>query len=56
MNEANSLLGINDLVLKKKILSLHEHYDLDGINETKLGSVDSLFGSCSYKLSFGWFW
>ena len=36
----NSLLGINDLVLKKKILSMREHYDLEDRNGTKLGEAD----------------
>jgi len=40
MSGANSLLEINDLVLKKKILSVHEHYDLDDVNGTKLGEAD----------------
>lgn len=40
MSSANSLLGINNLVLKKKILSLREHYDLEDVNGTKLGEAD----------------
>src|SRR5271157_237327 len=40
MSSANSLLGINDLVLKKKILSVHEHYDLENVTGTKLGEAD----------------
>ena len=40
MSGADSLLEINDLVLKKKILSVHEHYDLDDVNGTKLGEAD----------------
>jgi uncharacterized protein YxjI len=40
MSSANSLLGINDLVLKKKILSVREHYDLENVTGTKLGEAD----------------
>ncbi len=40
MSSANSLLGINDLVLKKKILSVREHYDLEDVNGAKLGEAD----------------
>ena len=36
----NSLLETNDLVLKKKILSMREHYDLEDRNGTKLGEAD----------------
>ena len=40
MSRANSLLGVNDLVLKKKILSVREHYDLEDVTGTKLGEAD----------------
>jgi uncharacterized protein YxjI len=40
MSGANSLLGINDLVLKKKILSVREHYDLEDVTGKKLGEAD----------------
>jgi uncharacterized protein YxjI len=40
MSDTNSLLGINDLVLKKKILSVREHYDLEDRTGTKLGEAD----------------
>jgi uncharacterized protein YxjI len=40
MNSTNSLLGVNDIVLKKKILSVREHYDLEDVNGTKLGEAD----------------
>ncbi|MGA3191525.1 MAG: LURP-one-related family protein [Candidatus Bathyarchaeia archaeon] len=40
MSGTNSLLEINDLVLKKKILSVREHYDLEDVNGTKLGEAD----------------
>jgi uncharacterized protein YxjI len=35
-----SLLEIRDFVLKKKILSLREHYDLEDVAGTKLGEAD----------------
>jgi len=37
---ANSFFGVNDLVLKKKILSVREHYDLEDVSGTKLGEAD----------------
>ena len=40
MSGTNSLLGINDFVLKKKILSVREHYDLEDRAGTKLGEAD----------------
>ncbi len=40
MSDPNSLLGINDLVLKKKILSVREHYDLEDRAGMKLGEAD----------------
>jgi uncharacterized protein YxjI len=40
MSSTNALLGINDLVLKKKILSVREHYDLEDVNGMKLGEAD----------------
>ena len=40
MSDVNSLFEINDLVLKKKILSVREHYDLENLNGTKLGEAD----------------
>jgi uncharacterized protein YxjI len=44
MGSSSSLSEINDFVLKKKILSLREHYDLEDKNGTKLGEADgSLF-------------
>ena len=36
----NSLLTINDLVMKKKILSVREHYDIEDRDGTKLGEGD----------------
>jgi uncharacterized protein YxjI len=40
MSSTSSLLGANNLVLKKKILSVHEHYDLEDVTGTKLGEAD----------------
>jgi uncharacterized protein YxjI len=40
MSSSNSLLEINDLVLKKRILSLREHYDLEDLDGTKLGEAE----------------
>jgi uncharacterized protein YxjI len=40
LSDTNSLLGINDFVLKKKILSMREHYDLEDRNGMKLGEAD----------------
>ena len=39
MSDSNSLLGVNDFVLKKKLLSLREHYDLENTTGTKLGEA-----------------
>jgi len=40
MSSVDSILSINDLVLKKKILSMREHYDLEDKNGTKLAEAD----------------
>jgi uncharacterized protein YxjI len=40
MSDPNSLLRTNDLVLKKKILSVREHYDLEDRTGMKLGEAD----------------
>jgi len=40
MSNSNSLLEINNLVMKKKILSIREHYDLEDVAGTKLGEAD----------------
>ena len=37
---SNSLLEAKDLVLKKKILSVREHYDLEDVAGNKLGEAD----------------
>ncbi len=36
----NSLLEANEFVMKKKILSLHEHYDFEDSTGTKMGEAD----------------
>jgi uncharacterized protein YxjI len=40
MSSTSSLLDVDDFVLKKKILSLREHYDLEALDGTKLGEAD----------------
>ena len=40
LSGASSLFEVNDVVLKKKILSVREHYDLEDRNGTKLGEAD----------------
>jgi uncharacterized protein YxjI len=40
MSSTNALLEINNLILKKKILSVREHYDLENVTGTKLGEAD----------------
>ena len=40
MSSVDSLLGVSDFVLKKKILSVREHYDLEDRTGTKLGEAD----------------
>jgi uncharacterized protein YxjI len=40
MNDPNFLFEINDIVMKKKILSVREHYDFEDVNGAKLGEVD----------------
>lgn len=40
MSGSNSLLEISDFVLKKKILSVREHYDLEDKAGMKLGEAD----------------
>jgi hypothetical protein len=37
MSTTNSLLVTDDFVMKKKIISLREHYDFEDRNGTKLG-------------------
>jgi uncharacterized protein YxjI len=43
MSYATSLLEANDFVMKKKILSLREHYDFEDPSGTKLGEADGNF-------------
>jgi uncharacterized protein YxjI len=40
MISTNSLFEVNDFILKKKILSMREHYDLENVAGTKLGEAD----------------
>ena len=40
MSNPNFLFEINDLVMKKKILSVREHYDFEDTNGAKLGAAD----------------
>ena len=40
MSRTGSIVDVNDVVLKKKILSLREHYDLEALDGTKLGEAD----------------
>ena len=40
MSVSNFLFEINDLVMKKKILSMREHYDFEDANGAKLGEAD----------------
>ena len=40
MSDPNFLFEVNDLVLKKKILSLREHYDFEDLRGTKLGAAE----------------
>ena len=43
MNDTGSLSSVNDLVLKKKILSLREHYDFEDRGGNKLGQAEGNF-------------
>jgi len=43
MSHATSLLEAEDFVMKKKILSLREHYDFEDLSGTKLGEADGNF-------------
>jgi uncharacterized protein YxjI len=40
MSGTGSLLEVDDFVLKKKILSLREHYDLEALDGAKLGEAE----------------
>ena len=41
MSNPNFLFEINDLVMKKKILSMREHYDFEDVNGAKLGEANA---------------
>ena len=43
MSAPNFLFEINDLVMKKKILSVREHYDFEDVNGAQLGSAEANF-------------
>ena len=43
MSTPNFLFEINELVMKKKILSLHEHYDFEDLKGGKLGEAEGNF-------------
>ena len=40
MSDQNLLLGVNEIVLKKKILSFREHYDIEDRSGNKIGEAD----------------
>lgn len=40
---SNSLLGASDIVLKKRILSLREHYELEDRSGSKIGQAEGNF-------------
>ena len=40
MNSSNSLLDIKDFVIKKKIMSVREHYDIEDLTGSKLGEAE----------------
>jgi hypothetical protein len=40
MESSSSLLGVKDFVLKKKLLSLREHYDMEDTTGNKLAEAD----------------
>jgi uncharacterized protein YxjI len=50
MTTSNYLFEINDLVMKKKILSVREHYDFEETNGTKLGEANGNFIQIPPKL------
>ena len=51
MSSTDSLLRINDIVLKKKIVSVREHYDLENVTGSKLGEADGISFSFQPSLS-----
>ena len=40
MSDPNLLFEINDIVMKKKILSVREHYDFEDVKGGKLGEAN----------------
>jgi uncharacterized protein YxjI len=40
MSDFNLLFDVKDIVMKKKILSVREHYDFEDLNGAKLGEAD----------------
>ena len=40
MSDPNFLFETNDIVLKKKILSVREHYDFEDLKGTNLGAAE----------------
>lgn len=40
MSQPTYLLEANDFIMKKKILSLREHYDFEDLTGTKIGEAD----------------
>jgi uncharacterized protein YxjI len=40
LSDVDPLRGINEIVLKKKMISMREHYDLEDRNGMKLGEAD----------------
>jgi uncharacterized protein YxjI len=40
LTDLNPLLAINEIVLKKKMISMKEHYDLEDRNGMKLGEAE----------------
>jgi uncharacterized protein YxjI len=43
MSHATSLLDADNFIMKKKILSMREHYDFEDLSGTKLGAADGNF-------------
>ena len=40
MSQPTNLLEANDFIMKKKILSLREHYDFEDLTGTKIGDAE----------------
>ena len=43
MSDSNFLFETNDVVMKKKILSVREHYDFEDLKGAPLGSAEANF-------------